>query len=136
MFFITLNNHKGPFSNENLRKAVWAALDREEMIKAGGGNVFYQVGTHFIYPGSEGYQLAGGAQGPQVDYNMFPNGNPTLAAKYMKAAGFPSGKYTGGAKVQVVGVTGNPYDVEAEIVNQTLLNLGFHTNLSLLSASV
>ena len=136
VFFITLNNHKGPFSNEDLRKAVWAALDREEMIKVGGGNLFYQVGTHFIYPGSEGYQLAGGAAGPQVDYNMFPKGNPLVAAKYMKAAGYPSGKYTGAATLQVVGVTGHPYDTEAEIVNQTLLNLGFRTNLSLFSYSV
>jgi hypothetical protein len=31
--------------------------------------------THFIYPGNAGYAEAGGAAGPQVDYNENVNGN-------------------------------------------------------------
>ena len=31
-----------------------------------------------------------------------------VAEKYMKLAGYPSGKYTGGKTLQVVGSTGNP----------------------------
>ena len=34
--------------------------------------------------------------GPKVDYNEHPEGNMTVAEKYMKLAGYPSGKYTGG----------------------------------------
>src|SRR5437764_2014267 len=38
-FYLALNNKSGPFRNENLRKAVWAALDRSAMIKVAGGSV-------------------------------------------------------------------------------------------------
>ncbi len=109
-FYVALNNKQGPFSNVNVRKALWAALDREAMVKEGGGEVVGQVGTHFIYPGSAGYDLAGGDHGPNVDYNNYPAGNLAVAAKYMKLAGYPSGKYTGSATVKVVGSTGDPAD--------------------------
>ena len=103
VFFITLNNHKGPFSNENVRKALWAALDREEMIKVGGGSVFYQVEHTSSTPVRRAISWLEARQGRRWTTTS-SNGNPALAAKYMKAAGFPSGKYTGGATVQVVGV--------------------------------
>jgi len=134
--YVTLNNHQGPFSNVNARRAVWAALDRDAMVTAFGGPVVGQVGTHFIYPGSDGYEQAGGAAGPQFDFNRYPSGNLALAAKYMKAAGYPSGRYTGHATVQVVGAVGSPYAELSEIVNQTLHNLGFNTRLHLLTAQV
>ena len=35
--YIAVNNSYGPFKNVNLRKAFWAALDREAMDKARGG---------------------------------------------------------------------------------------------------
>ena len=54
----------------------------------------------------------------------------------MRLAGYPSGKYTGGATLQIVGATGSPDAQDAEIVNQTLQNLGFHTKLSLVEKSV
>ena len=60
--------------------------------------------THFIYPGSAGYDQAGGDHGPNVDYNNYPAGNMTVAEKYMKMAGYPSGKYTGNAVIKLVGV--------------------------------
>jgi peptide/nickel transport system substrate-binding protein len=134
--YIVLNNKKGPFSNVNVRRALWAALNREAMVRANGGPVVGQLGTHFIYPGSEGYEQAGGDAGPRVDYNNYPSGNIALAAKYMKAAGYPSGKYTGSTTVTVLGATGSPYPVMAQIVNRTLQNLGFKTNLTLLDPSV
>jgi peptide/nickel transport system substrate-binding protein len=134
--FVTLNNHAGPFSDVNARRAVWVALNREAMVNAYGGPVVGQLGTHFIYPGSDGYEQAGGAAGPQVDFNRYPFGNMALAAKYMKAAGYPSGRYTGHATVQVVGGVGSPFAELAEIVNQTLRNLGFTTRLTLLAPQV
>ena len=134
--YVALNNKQGPFANVNVRKALWAALDREAMIKADGGEVVAQVGTHYIYPGSAGYQQSGGDHGPNVDYNNYPAGNPTVAAKYMKLAGFPSGKYTGSATVKVVGSTGDPLDKAAAIVNQAVQSLGFKTNFTLVDQSV
>jgi peptide/nickel transport system substrate-binding protein len=134
--YVALNNRTGPFHNVDVRKALWAGLDREAMIRATGGLVATHLGTHFIYPGSAGYEQAGGAAGPKMDYNRFPSGNMTLARRYMKAAGFPSGRHAGGATIHVVGVTGSPFATEAEIVDQTLRNLGFTTNLTLVDGSV
>ena len=64
--------------------------------------------THFIYPEIPGFEEAGGLAGPKVDYNEHPEGDMAVAEKYMKLAGYPSGKYTGGKTLQVVGSTGDP----------------------------
>ena len=93
--YIAVDNKQGPFSNVNVRKAFWAALDRTAMNKARGGELVTNVMTHFIYPEIPGFEQAGGLKGPQVDYNDYPEGNTAVAAKYMKLAGYPSGKYTG-----------------------------------------
>ncbi len=133
--YVALNNKSGPFSNVNARKALWAALDREQMIKLDGGQIVAQVGTHFIYPSSAGYQQSGGDKGPNVDYNNYPTGNMALAEKYMKAAGYPSGKYTGSYIVKVVGATGDPADKYSAVVNHAVQSLGFKTNFSLVDQS-
>jgi len=134
--YIAVNNHKGPFANVNTRKAFWAALNRVAMNKARGGELVTNVMTHFIYPEIPGFEQAGGLKGPRVDYNEHPQGDAQIAEKYMRLAGYPSGKYTGGATLQVVGATGSPEAPDAEIVNQTLKNLGFKTKFSLVDKSV
>ncbi|MGH2903399.1 MAG: ABC transporter substrate-binding protein [Solirubrobacteraceae bacterium] len=134
--YIAVNNKRGPFANVNLRKALWAALDRTAMNKARGGELVTSVMTHFIYPEIPGFEEAGGLRGPQVDYNEHPEGNMAVAAKYMKLAGYPSGSYTGGKTLQIVGANESPSSEDAEIVNQTLKNLGFQTKLSLVEDSV
>ena len=134
--YIAVNNKQGPFSNVNLRKAFWAALDRTAMNKARGGELVTNVMTHFIYPEIPGFEQAGGLKGPQVDYNDYPEGNMAVAAKYMKLAGYPSGKYTGSKTLQVVGSNESPSAEDAEIANQTLKNLGFKTKLTLVEDSV
>jgi peptide/nickel transport system substrate-binding protein len=136
VYYVALNNRRGPFSNVDVRKAVWAALDRDAMLKANGGAVAAALGTHFIYPGTEGYDAAGGDAGPAVAYDEYPEGNVKLASRYMQAAGYPSGRYTGRATVQVVGASGAPYADPAQIVNQTLQNLGFRTHFTLVDQSV
>ena len=67
---VSLNNKQGPFTNVNARKALWAALDREAMIKA-RRQIVAQLGTHFIYPGSAATTGRWG-HGPNVDYNSYP----------------------------------------------------------------
>ena len=62
--YISVNNHKGPFTNINLRKALWAALDRVAMNKARGGELVTNVMTHFLYPEIPGFEQAGGLAGP------------------------------------------------------------------------
>jgi peptide/nickel transport system substrate-binding protein len=53
----------------------------------------------------------------------------------VKLAGYPSGKYTGGKTVTIVGAKGNPAEQDAEIVNQTLKNLGFTTKFTLVETA-
>jgi peptide/nickel transport system substrate-binding protein len=60
----------------------------------------------------------------------------TVAEKYIKLAGYPSGKYTGGETIQVVGDDKSPANKVAEAVNQTLKNLGFKTKFSLVEHTV
>jgi peptide/nickel transport system substrate-binding protein len=134
--YIAVDNKRGPFADVNLRKAFWAALDRTAMNKARGGALVTSVMTHFIYPEIPGFEEAGGLAGPPVDYNAHPEGNPQVAAKYIKLAGYPSGKYTGSKTLQIVGATGSPEAEDAEIVNQTLKNLGFKTKFDLVDKSV
>jgi len=136
--YIGVNNKVGVFKNVDLRKAFWAALDRTSMDKARGGELVTNVATHFIYPTINGFEQAGGLKGPtgpQFDFNEHPEGDKAIAEKYMKLAGYPSGKYTGGGTVTIVGSKGSPAEEDAEIVNQTLKNLGFTTKFTLLEAS-
>ena len=106
------------------------------MDKARGGELVTNVMTHFIYPEIPGFEEAGGLAGPKVDYNEHPQGDMAVAEKYMKAAGYPSGKYTGSETLQVVGSTGSPAPEDAEIANQALKSLGFKTKLNLVDQSV
>jgi peptide/nickel transport system substrate-binding protein len=129
--YVALNNSHGPFMNVNLRKAVWAALNRTAMDKARGGELVTNVMTHFLYPEIQGFEEAGGLPGPKFDYNEHAEGDMAVAEKYMKLAGYPSGKYTGSATVQIVGSNGAPAPEDAEIVNSTLKSLGFKTRLTL-----
>jgi len=134
--YVAVDNKQGPFSNINIRKAFWAALDRKAMNKARGGELVTNVMTHFIYPEIPGFEEAGGLAGPKVDYNEDPEGDMAVAAKYMKLAGYPSGKYTGSKPILIVGATGSPESEDAEIVNQTLQNLGFKTRFNLVDKAV
>jgi len=54
----------------------------------------------------------------------------------MRRAGFASGRYEGDEEIQVVGLQGAPDDANAQIVDQTLQELGFRTNLRIVDASV
>ncbi len=134
--YIAVNNKQGPFSNIDVRKAFWAALNRVAMNKAAGGSLVADVMTHFIYPEIPGFEDAGGLAGPRVDYNEHPEGDMEIAEKYMRMAGYPSGKYTGTTTLQVVGSTEDPHAEDAEIANSTLRSLGFKTRLSLVDQSV
>jgi peptide/nickel transport system substrate-binding protein len=140
--YIGVNNKVGPFKNENVRKALWAAVDRTAMDKARGGTLVTNVMTHWLYPSNDptwnevvGFNAAGGLPGPKFDFNEHPEGNAAVAAKYMKLAGYPSGKYTGGETVTVVGAKGPPAEQDAEIVNSTLKGLGFNTKFTLVETS-
>jgi len=134
--YIAINNSYGLFKNVNLRKALWAAMDRELLIRLRGGKTVGDVATHFLWKGISGFEEAGGVAGPKVDYNEHPTGDMAVAEKYMKLAGYPSGKYTGSETMQVVGDSSAPASNVAEVVNHTLQTLGFKTKLNLVEHTV
>jgi peptide/nickel transport system substrate-binding protein len=134
--YVALDNAAGVFKNVNLRRAVWANLDRAAIIKLRGGSLAGSPATHFIYPGIDGYEQAGGAAGPQVPWNKSVTGNLQVAEQYMKAAGYKSGKYTGSATVQIVSSNNGNDPAITQLLNSDMTALGFHTHVSLVDQSV
>jgi peptide/nickel transport system substrate-binding protein len=134
--YIAVNNTDGPFKDVNLRRALWAATDREALDKLRGGKLVSDVMTHFLWNGIAGFEESGGFPGPKFDFNEHPQGDMAVAEKYMKLAGYPSGKYTGSATLQIVGSSEPPANNVAEAVNQTLKSLGFKTRLTLVEHTV
>ncbi|MEA2334595.1 MAG: peptide/nickel transport system substrate-binding protein, partial [Solirubrobacteraceae bacterium] len=118
--YVAVNNSSGPFKDVNLRKAFWAATNREALNKLRGGKLVNDVQTHYLWTGIPGFEEAGGFAGPKVDYNEHPQGDLAVSEKYMKLAGYPSGKYTGSETLQIVGDSSAPANNVAEAVNQTL----------------
>ena len=122
---MALDNAAGVFKNVNLRRAAWANLDRAAIIKLRGGSAHrLEPATHFIYPGVDGYDQAGGAAGPQVPWNKSVTGNLQVAEQYMKAAGYKSGKYTGSATVQIVGANNGNDPAIIQLLNTDLTAAG------------
>jgi peptide/nickel transport system substrate-binding protein len=129
IYYAALNTQVPPFNNVNLRKAVIAAQDRQAYLLARGGQLVGTVATHYIYPEVPGYAESGGAKGFNEDYIASPTGNMAVAQKYMKLAGYPSGKYTGSAAVTIVGSNADPGPQEMQIVQSGLTALGFKTSI-------
>ena len=129
--FVGITTQRKPFSNVNVRKALAAALDRRAMQLARGGSLVGPIATHFLPPTIPGYDEAGGAKGTGADYLANPSGDPAVAAKYMKLAGFPSGK-ADGEKVVMLGETDSPAKETAQITRDAIASLGFKVNFRLL----
>jgi peptide/nickel transport system substrate-binding protein len=125
---VAMNTKIKPFDDVNVRKAVLAVFDRQAMQLTRGGSAVGDIATHFIPPGFPGFQEAGGEQGAGVDYLAKPGGDPQLAAAYMKKAGYPSGKYTGGEKLLMVGTNADPGRKSAEVAEAQFQKLGFKLN--------
>ena len=107
--YIAVNNKVGPFKNVDLRRALWAALDREAMDKARGGQLVTTVETHFLYPGIAGFEQAGGLKGPAgIPYNEKPAGRHRPGRKVHEASAVTRAASTPVKRSTVVGATGAP----------------------------
>jgi peptide/nickel transport system substrate-binding protein len=93
--YIAVNTKVEPFDNPDVRRALNAAFDKNALRQAFGGPITGEIPTHWIPPGQPGFEEAGGAEGPGLDFMSKPEGDMALAAEYMKKAGFESGKYDG-----------------------------------------
>jgi peptide/nickel transport system substrate-binding protein len=128
-YYAALNTKVPPFDNVDVRRAVVAAADRQAYLLARGGKLVGQVMTHFLGPEVAGFQEAGGAKGFGIDYMNHPSGDMQVACRYMKAAGYPSCKYTGNAKLLIVGSNSDPGPKEMQIVQAGLQKLGFDATI-------
>jgi peptide/nickel transport system substrate-binding protein len=119
-----------------VRKAVSAAFDRNAMRLTRGGPLIGDIATHYIMPGKPGFDEAGGMNGPGFDF-LPANGQPNMAvaAKYMKLAGYPSGKYTGTTPILMVGSNTGSAGKAAEVTKQQFEKLGFKVTLRLVNTN-
>jgi peptide/nickel transport system substrate-binding protein len=120
-----LNMAIKPLDNINVRKAILAGFDRTAAIKARGGSFVGKPGTHFLPPGMPGFDEAGGLKGPGYDFLANPQGDMALATKYMKKAGYSSGKYDGSNELLMVAANVDPGKAQAEVAKAQLEKLGF-----------
>ena len=125
--YIGLNVTLPPFDNIDVRKAVIANADREALRNTRGGELIGPVANHIIPPGIPGFEEAGGLEGnPELDYLADPNGDPELAAEYMRAAGYESGQCEGAdCEITMVGDDVSPGKDTAEVYRSNLEDLGF-----------
>lgn len=130
--FVSLNNKKAPFNDVNVRRAVAAALDRRAMQLTRGGAVTGDIATHFLPPGMAGFDEAGGAKGPDADFFANPKGDPAVAAKYLKEAGFESGKYEG-EQIVMLHSADSPAKETAGVVRRNLEAIGFDVKATALN---
>jgi peptide/nickel transport system substrate-binding protein len=126
--WVALNTQKKPFSNINLRKAALAVWDRNAMRAARGGPLIGDIATHIIPPGMVGFDQAGGTGNLGLDFDSYPSGNLAVAQKYMKLAGFASGKYSGPPITEISVNTGVGKAV-GEVAQAQLQKLGFTVKL-------
>jgi peptide/nickel transport system substrate-binding protein len=127
--YIALNTQKPPFDDINVRKAVIANANRTDLRNTRGGELVGPVATHFIPPDFPGFEEAGGAAGdPALDFLSNPDGDPAVAAEYMKKAGFASGKCEGDCEITMVGDDSPPGSDTAEVAASQLEELGFTVN--------
>jgi peptide/nickel transport system substrate-binding protein len=123
--YISLNTRVKPFDNVNVRKAISAAFDRNALRQAFGGPLTGDIPTHWIPPGQPGFDEAGGAKGPGDDFMAKPEGDMALATEYMKKAGYPSGKYTGGETFLAVSDSATQQKNVGEVAQEQFAKLGF-----------
>lgn len=93
--YLALNTKITPLNKVNVRRAINAAMDRRALARAEGGTAFAAIAGHIIPPGVPGFAEAGGNQRSPLDFLASPGPRPRLAARYLRRAGYRSGRYTG-----------------------------------------
>jgi peptide/nickel transport system substrate-binding protein len=131
--YVAFDTTKPPFNDINVRKAVIAASNRDSLRATRGGPLIGAIATHFMPPGIDGFEQSGGYAGPsgsEFDFVQHPTGDMSIATKYMKKAGFKSGKCEGShCAITMVGDNVPPGSDTSQVVKQQLSELGFDVQL-------
>ena len=125
--FIALNTKVKPLDNVNVRKAIAAVVDKEELRLTRGGPTLGTVASHFIPPGIPGHDEAGGEAGTGADFLSKPQGDVALAQEYLRKAGFASGRYEG-PELLMVGDDDSPPKETGEALQAQLQKIGIKLN--------
>lgn len=125
--YVALNTTIPPLNNLDVRKAISAVINKTALRLTRGGPTLGTIATHYIPPGMPGFTQAGGDAGPGYDFDTSATGNLALAEKYMKMAGYKTGKYTGPALLTIAD-NEPPASNTALAVQSQLATLGFKLN--------
>jgi peptide/nickel transport system substrate-binding protein len=131
---ISMDTSRPPFDDINVRKAVIAGFNRVAARQQRGGEALGPIAQHYIPPGMAGFEESGGAKAdPKFDWMQKPEGDRQLSAEYFKKAGMSSGKYEGSDTVLIVADNAEPERSIAQITDQQLQEMGFKTQLRLVT---
>jgi peptide/nickel transport system substrate-binding protein len=131
---ISMDTSRPPFDDIDVRKAVIAGFDRVSARQQRGGEALGPIAQHYIPPGMAGFEESGGAEAdPEFDWMQNPDGDRKLSAEYFKKAGFASGKYEGNQELLLVADNSEPERSIAQITDQQLQEMGFKTQLRLVT---
>jgi len=131
--FITLNTRLAPFDDVNVRRAVVAGSNRAAWRRLSYGAIGGSVATHFLPPGTAGFQEAGGLRGPGLDFLTHSAGSRQVAARHLRRAGFRSGRYTGRHTIVAVTTTDPAARPGDRRLRRDLRRLGFPVRFRRLS---
>jgi len=131
--FVSMNSTIKPFGNLDVRKAVVAASDRKALQLTRGGTAAGDLATHYLPFDFPGFEDAGGAKGPSLDFMANPSGDMALAKKYMLAAkktdpSLPidaSGMWTDSTPLLMVASNADPGKKTAQVAQAQFEKLGF-----------
>ena len=127
--YVAMNTTRPPFDNENVRKAVVAATDRNALRLARGGAIIGPIAWSYLPPDFPGGQQSGGLKPPaDIDYLQKDQGDLALAQEYLKKAGFADGKYKGDP-IFMPATNADPGKKMAEVAQAQLEKLGFEVNV-------
>lgn len=126
--YISLDTKVKPLDDENVRKAIAAVTDRDELRLTRGGTTLGTVANHFIPPDIPGFEEAGGEAGAGFDFLKNPNGDVELAKDYLRKAGYESGMYEG-PELLAVGDDEPPASRTAEAFQAQLQKIGIRLKL-------
>lgn len=129
---VTMNTRLAPFDDVDVRRAVVAAFDRRGALRLTGGRRSGVLATHYIPPGTPGFAEAGGRSGPGFDFYAAPSGDQRLARRYLRRAGYRSGRVTRHRRIRMISSNDTAGRLTGRFTARQLRRLGFRVALRLL----